>query len=344
MSQALPTLPLVDRLKRPIHDLRLSVTDRCNFRCVYCMPKEVFGPGYQFLARSELLSFEEIERVASVFAGLGVKKLRITGGEPMVRRDLEHLIALLAAIPGIQDISMTTNASLLSIARAESLKKAGLKRLNISLDALDDETFKRINDVDFPVKRVLEGIDAAIGVGFESVKVNMVVRRGYNEHSIVPMADHFRGSPCILRFIEFMDVGNSNGWNMEEVVPAQEIIDEIHRKFPLQPVDPNYTGEVARRLRYTDGQGEIGVITSVTEPFCRDCARARLSAVGRLYTCLFASQGFDVKTLLRSGADDDALADAVAGLWRARADRYSEIRSQLTRTPSKKIEMSYIGG
>jgi cyclic pyranopterin phosphate synthase len=344
MSQPPSKLPLVDRLKRPIHDLRLSVTDRCNFRCVYCMPREVFGPGYQFLARSELLSFEEIERVARVFAGLGVKKLRITGGEPMVRRDLEHLVALLSAIPGIQDTSMTTNASLLTLERAESLRKAGLRRLNISLDALDDETFKRINDVDFPVTRVLEGIEAAIAAGFESVKVNMVVRRGYNEHSIVPMADHFRGSGCILRFIEFMDVGNSNGWNMAEVISAQEIVDEIHRTFPLEPVDPNYTGEVARRLRYTDGQGEIGVITSVTEPFCRDCARARLSAVGRLYTCLFASDGFDVKSLLRSGADDDALSNAVAGIWRTRADRYSEIRSELTRTPPRKIEMSYIGG
>ena len=331
----------MDRLGRALRDLRISVTDRCNFRCVYCMPKEVFGSDYQFLERRELLTFEEIERLARLFAGLGVEKIRLTGGEPLVRRNLEHLIELLALIPGL-DLTLTTNGSLLA-RKAAALKGAGLKRITVSLDSLDDDVFKRMNDVDFPVAKVLEGIDAAAAAGLEPVKINMVVKRGLNDASIVPMARFFRERGHILRFIEYMDVGHTNGWRMDDVVSAREIVERIDRVMPLEPADPNYRGEVAERWRYRDGGGEIGVIASVTQAFCRDCTRIRLSTEGKLYTCLFATQGHDLRALLRAGASDAELRDAVAGIWAKRGDRYSEIRTSQT-AKLEKIEMSYIGG
>jgi cyclic pyranopterin phosphate synthase len=330
-----------DRLGRPLRDLRISVTDRCNFRCVYCMPKEVFGSDYQFLERREILTFEEITRAARIFAGVGVEKVRLTGGEPLVRRNLEQLIEMLARIPGI-DLTLTTNGSLLE-RKAAALKKAGLKRVTVSLDALDDPTFKRMNDVDFPVARVLEGIDAAAAAGLAPVKINMVVKRGLNEASILPMAKHFRGSGHILRFIEYMDVGHTNGWRMDDVVTAREIVSTISREMPLEPADANYKGEVAQRWRYRDGGGEIGVIASVTQAFCRDCTRLRLSTEGKLYTCLFATTGHDLRVLLRGGATDEAIREEVAAIWTKRADRYSEIRTSHT-GKLEKIEMSYIGG
>jgi cyclic pyranopterin phosphate synthase len=332
---------LEDTLGRPLRDLRISVTDRCNFRCVYCMPKEVYGRDYQFLERSELLSFEEIERLATIFVSLGVKKVRITGGEPLVRRNVERLVAMLAAIDGL-DIAMTTNGSGLA-AKARSLREAGLRRVTVSLDSLDDEVFSSVNDVDFPVSRVLAGIDAAVDEGLTPVKVNMVVKRGLNEQSILPMARYFRRPGHILRFIEFMDVGHTNGWRLEDVVPAHEIVERINAEMPLEPVDSDYRGEVANRYRYTDGEGEIGIIASVTQPFCRDCTRARVSAEGMLYTCLFASQGHDLRALVRSDATDEEIAGALRELWRVRDDRYSELRTQETaRLP--KVEMSYVGG
>jgi len=330
-----------DRLGRPLRDLRISVTDRCNFRCVYCMPKEVFGNDHQFLERKEILQFEEIARVARIFHGLGAGKIRLTGGEPLVRRNLEQLIAQLAAVPGL-DLTLTTNGSLLE-RKAEALAKAGLKRITVSLDALDDPTFKKMNDVDFPVAKVLAGIDAAAAVGLAPVKINMVVKRGMNEHGILPMARRFRGTGHILRFIEYMDVGHTNGWRMDDVVTAKEIVSMIGSEMPLEPADPNYTGEVAQRWRYQDGSGEIGVIASVTQAFCRDCTRIRLSTEGKLYTCLFATAGHDLRALLRSGATDSEIHDAVAAIWARRADRYSEIRTSQT-AKLEKIEMSYIGG
>jgi len=331
----------IDRLDRPLRDLRISVTDRCNFRCVYCMPKEVFGNDYQFLERKEILAFEEIARVARIFRGLGVDKIRLTGGEPLVRRNLEQLISQLAAIPGV-DLTLTTNGSLLE-RKAEALRGAGLKRVTVSLDALDDETFKRMNDVDFPVAKVLTGIEAAAAAGLAPVKINMVVKRGMNEHGILPMARHFHGSGHILRFIEYMDVGHTNGWRMDDVVTAREIVSMIGREMPLESADPNYKGEVAERWRYRDGGGEIGVIASVTQAFCRDCTRVRLSTEGKLYTCLFATAGHDLRALLRGGATDDEIRATVADIWTKRADRYSEIRSSQT-AKLEKIEMSYIGG
>jgi cyclic pyranopterin phosphate synthase len=330
-----------DRLGRPLRDLRISVTDRCNFRCVYCMPKEVFGSDYQFLERKEILTFEEIARSARIFAGLGVEKVRLTGGEPLVRRNLEQLIEMLARIPGL-DLTLTTNGSLLE-RKATALRKAGLKRVTVSLDALDDATFKRMNDVDFPVAKVLAGIDAAAAAGLAPVKINMVVKRGLNEASILPMARHFHGSGHILRFIEYMDVGHTNGWRMDDVVTAREIVSMIGREMPLEPADPNYQGEVAQRWRYRDGGGEIGVIASVTQAFCRDCTRLRLSTEGKLYTCLFATAGHDLRALLRGGITDDAIRDEVTAIWTKRADRYSEIRTSRT-GKLEKIEMSYIGG
>ena len=333
--------PLRDALGRPLRDLRISVTDRCNFRCVYCMPKEVFGQDYAFLERKELLTFEEIARLARVFRGLGIEKIRLTGGEPLVRRNLERLIAMLSDIPGL-DLTLTTNGS--SLARkAQALKTAGLKRVTVSLDALDDATFKRMNDVDFPVAKVLEGIDAAAAAGLNPVKVNMVVKRGVNDADILPMARFFRGRGHILRFIEYMDVGHTNGWRMDDVVSAREIVETISAEMPLEPVDANYSGEVAERWRYRDGSGEIGVIASVTQAFCRDCTRARISTDGKLYTCLFATSGHDLRSLLRSGASDDDIEHAVRAVWSRRTDRYSEIRSSQT-VPLKKVEMSYIGG
>jgi GTP 3',8-cyclase len=333
--------PAADSLGRPLRDLRISVTDRCNFRCVYCMPKEIFGRDFQFLARSELLTFEEIARLASVFVSLGVEKLRLTGGEPLVRRDLDRLVALLARIDGIREIAMTTNGSLLA-AKARALKEAGLARVTVSLDSLDDAVFQAMNDVGFPVARVLEGIDAAAAVGLP-VKVNMVVKRGVNEGSVLPMAHYFRGSGHILRFIEYMDVGTTNGWRLDEVVPAAEIIRVIDGEWPLEPADPNYRGEVASRYRYRDGAGEVGVIASVTQPFCRDCTRARLSADGELYTCLFASRGHDLRGPLRARATDEQIAWRLRSIWSGRDDRYSELRSAAT-LGAVKVEMSHIGG
>ncbi|HET6696941.1 MAG TPA: GTP 3',8-cyclase MoaA [Gaiellaceae bacterium] len=332
---------LVDRLGRPIRDLRISVTDRCNFRCVYCMPKEVFGRDYPFLRRAELLTFEEIERLARTFAGLGVEKIRITGGEPLLRRDLETLLAMLAAIPGV-DLTLTTNGALLAH-KAQALKDAGLNRITVSLDSLDDETFRAMNDVDFPVERVLAGIDAALAAGLEPVKVNVVVKRGVNEGGILPMAEYFRGTGVVLRFIEYMDVGHTNGWRLDDVVPAGEIVTAIDAEHPLEPVEPAYSGEVANRWRYRDGSGEIGVIASVSQPFCGTCTRARLSAEGKLHTCLFATRGHDLRALVRGGASDEELSTAIAGIWAVRDDRYSELRTAET-ADLPKVEMSYIGG
>ncbi|MEC9078694.1 MAG: GTP 3',8-cyclase MoaA [Pseudomonadota bacterium] len=338
---------VLDRLNRPLRDLRISVTDRCNFRCVYCMPREVFGPGYAFVPRKDLLTLEEIARVAQVFAALGMRKVRITGGEPLIRRNLEHLIEMIDATEGVEDISLTTNGSMLTSVRAASLKQAGLKRLTISLDALDDATFKRINDVDYPASRVLDGIDNARAAGFADIKVNAVVRRGFNEHAVLDLVKHFRHSGCIVRFIEYMDVGETNGWNLDDVIPAADLVDTIDALYPLEAVSPNYPGEVAKRWRYRDGAGEIGFITSVTQSFCGDCSRARLSAVGELYTCLFGTQGHDLRSLLRSGADDAQLLQAVSEIWQERADRYSELRATATPVPltgQAKVEMSHIGG
>ncbi|CAN5682079.1 GTP 3',8-cyclase MoaA [soil metagenome] len=330
-----------DTLGRNLRDLRISVTDRCNFRCAYCMPKEVFGRDYRFLERAKLLTFEEIERLARIFQGHGVKKVRLTGGEPLLRRDIERLVELLARIGGL-DIAMTTNGSMLA-QKARVLMEAGLNRVTVSLDSLDDEVFSAMNDVEFPVERVLVGIDAAAAVGLGPVKVNMVVRRGVNESSVVPMARHFHGSGHIVRFIEFMDVGHTNGWKMDDVVPAAEVVAMIDAELPLEPAAPNYPGEVANRWHYRDGGGEIGVIASVTQPFCGDCTRARLSAEGSLYTCLFATTGHDLRALLRGGASDEDIAEAIGALWGRRADRYSDIRSAQT-VGLPKVEMSYIGG
>jgi cyclic pyranopterin phosphate synthase len=331
---------IVDNFGRPLRDLRISVTDRCNFRCVYCMPKEVFGRDYRFLPRRELLTFEEIERVARVFVDLGVNKLRITGGEPLVRRDLELLVSRLAAL-GDLDLTLTTNGSLLA-GKAQTLADAGLTRVTVSLDSLDDEVFRAMNDVDFPVARVLGAIDAAATAGLP-VKVNVVVKRGVNDGSVLDMARRFRGTGHTVRFIEFMDVGATNGWRLDDVVPAAEIVRTIGAEFPLEPVDAAYRGEVAERYRYLDGQGEIGVIASVTQPFCGDCTRARLSADGKLYTCLFAVRGHDLRAVLRSGAGDERLDEAIRGVWERRTDRYSELRTEETRA-LRKVEMSYIGG
>jgi GTP 3',8-cyclase len=329
-----------DSLGRPLRDLRVSVTDRCNFRCVYCMPKEVFGRDYRFLDRRELLSFEEIERLARAFAARGVEKVRITGGEPLVRRDLERLIERLAGIGGL-DLTLTTNGSLLP-QKAPALRDAGLGRVTVSLDSLDNAVFTAMNDVDFPVERVLDGIDAAAHAGLP-VKVNMVVKRGVNDDSVVPMARYFRERGHILRFIEYMDVGHSNGWRLDDVVPAAEIVAAIDAELPVEPADPNYEGEVAKRWRYRDGSGEVGVIASVTQPFCGACTRARLSAEGRLYTCLFGVRGHDLRAVLRGGASDRELGEEIERIWSRRADRYSEIRSEQT-TGLAKVEMSYIGG
>jgi cyclic pyranopterin phosphate synthase len=334
---------LTDTLNRPLHDLRISVTDRCNFRCTYCMPKEIFGRDFQFLHRDELLTFEEITRLARIFVAHGVEKIRLTGGEPLLRRDLERLVAMLASVDGLRDLTLTTNGALLTPAKARALKDAGLKRITISLDSLDDAVFMAMNDVGVPVSRVLAAIDAAVEAGLLPIKIDMVVKRGVNEGSILDMARHFRGSGHILRFIEYMDVGNTNGWRMDDVVPAAEVLRVLDAEWPLEPVDPNYFGEVAERWRYRDGAGEIGVIASVTQAFCRTCTRARLSAEGELYTCLFGSRGHDLRALLRGDATDDEIAAAVANVWRLRDDRYSEIRSAAT-VPLKKVEMSHIGG
>ena len=332
---------VADALGRGLHDLRISVTDRCNFRCVYCMPKDVFDADYRFLPHADLLTFEEIARIAGIFVERGVAKIRLTGGEPLLRRNVERLVEMLAKL-GDLDLTLTTNGSLLA-KKARSLVDAGLTRVTVSLDALDEPTFRAMNDVGFPVARVLEGIDAAAAAGLAPIKVNMVVKRGMNESSIVPMARHFKGTGHIVRFIEYMDVGATNGWRMDDVVPATEIVREIDAALPLESADPNYAGEVARRWRYKDGTGEIGVIASVTQAFCRDCTRARLSTDGRLYTCLFAAEGVDLRRPLRDGWDDARIGNVIAAVWRKRADRYSEIRTANTgRIP--RVEMSYIGG
>jgi cyclic pyranopterin phosphate synthase len=333
--------PVLDARARPLRDLRISVTDRCNFRCTYCMPKDIFGPDYKFLPRSEVLSFEEITRLARLFKALGVEKIRLTGGEPLLRKDLERLIEMLAALGGL-DLTLTTNGALLARS-ARALRDAGLGRVTVSLDSLDDEVFRAMNDVDFPVARVLEGIEAAAAAGLAPVKINMVVKRGVNDHTIVPMAKRFKGSGHIVRFIEFMDVGATNRWRMDDVVPSAEVVRRIAAELPLEPVDPNYYGEVAERWRYRDGGGEFGVISSVTQAFCGSCTRARLATDGMLYTCLFAASGYDLRQLLRGGASDADIERAIAGIWRVRADRYSEIRTAET-ARNRKIEMSYIGG
>ncbi len=331
---------LEDTFHRPLRDLRVSITDRCNFRCVYCMPKEVYGRDYAFLPRRDLLTFEEIARLAQVFDGLGVEKIRLTGGEPLIRRDVEHLVEMLAEIPGL-DLTLTTNGAAL-VQKAQALKDAGLGRITVSLDSLDDHVFRAMNDVDFPVQTVLDGIEAASAAGLP-VKVNVVVKRGVNEDSVLPMARHFRDRGHVVRFIEYMDVGHTNGWRLDDVVPAADIVAALDAELPLEPLPPRYPGEVAERYRYRDGSGEIGVIASVTRPFCGACTRARLSADGSLYTCLFATTGHDLRALVRGDAGDDEIAAALGGIWRERADRYSELRSSAT-PDLPKVEMSYIGG
>jgi GTP 3',8-cyclase len=336
-----PTGQLLDSRGRPIKDLRISVTDRCNFRCVYCMPKAVFDKDYAFLPRESLLSFEEITRLARLFAAHGVTKIRLTGGEPLLRRNLEELIEQLVEIPDME-VTLTTNGVLLP-KKAAALKAAGLKRVTVSLDSLDDAVFRAMNDMDVPVSDVLKGIEAAEAAGLGPIKINMVVKRGLNDQEILPMAQRFRGSGHILRFIEFMDVGSSNGWRMDDVVPSAEVVQRIHEAFPLEQIDPNYTGEVAERWRYANGGGEIGVISSVTQAFCSTCTRARLSTEGRLYTCLFAQSGHDLRALMRTRRSDAELSAVIGQIWTGRGDRYSEIRSAETAS-QRKIEMSYIGG
>ena len=332
----------VDRLERPLYDLRISVTDRCNFRCPYCMPREVFGNDFAFLRRDELLTYEEIARVARAFVRNGVEKLRLTGGEPLLRRDLERLVALLRAIDGVRDLTLTTNGSLLTPAKARALKSAGLDRITISLDSLDDEVFRAMNDADFPVVRVLDAIDAADAAGLHPIKIDAVVKRGMNERDVIELARRYRGTPHIVRFIEYMDVGNTNQWQAGDVVPGREIMERINAEWPIEPAEPNYFGEVAARWRYRDGAGEIGIITSVTQPFCGSCTRARLSSNGEIFTCLFASQGFDMRSRVRGGASDDELAEIVGNVWRARDDRYSEVRASAG--GARKVEMFHIGG
>ena len=335
-----------DQLGRGLRDLRISVTDRCNFRCTYCMPKAVFGRDHAFLPQSSLLSFEEITRVAGIFIAHGVEKIRLTGGEPLLRKNLDRLVAMLAQLRtpagAPPELTLTTNGALL-VRQARALRDAGLERMTVSLDSLDDAVFRRMNDADYPVADVLEGIEAAGQAGFERLKVNMVVKRGVNDEGIVPMAAHFRGGPHIVRFIEFMDVGSSNGWRLDDVVPSAEVLRRLDEAFGIEAVPPNYPGEVARRWRYRDGGGEIGVISSVTRPFCADCSRARLSTEGKLFTCLFATHGHDLRALLRNGVDDAGLATAIAAVWGARDDRYSALRSSAT-VGLRKVEMSYIGG
>jgi len=340
---------LSDTLNRPLHDLRVSVTDRCNFRCTYCMPRDVFGKGYQFLRQNQLLSFEEIERLVRLFAPLGVTKLRLTGGEPLLRKNIESLISMLAGVPGIEDIAMTTNASLITADRAQALRDAGLQRLNISLDALDNDIYHQMNDVNIPLKKVLDGIEFANNVGFSSIKVNMVVQKGINDQDILPMVRYFRGTGVILRFIEFMDVGNHNQWNLDQVLTAREILEVIQSEYLLETRQPSYPGEVAKRWEFSDGAGEIGIISSISQPFCGDCSRARLSAIGELYTCLFASSGFDLRSLVRTELSDEEITQKLMQIWSARSDRYSEVRfspENMGKPPrtSQKVEMSYIGG
>lgn len=334
---------LTDVFQRPLRDLRISVTDRCNFRCTYCMPRDIFGADYPFLAREALLTFEEIARLATLFVALGVRKIRLTGGEPLLRVNLDRLIEMLSTIPGLEDLAVTTNGSLLSAQMARSLKEAGLRRVTISLDSLDDQVFQSMNDVSFPVQKVLAAVEAASQAGLNPVKINMVVKRGVNDDSIIQMARHFRGTGHIVRFIEFMDVGTANGWRLDEVVGADEIVAALNSEWPLTPIPPEHPGEVATRYRYADNQGEIGIISSVTYAFCGSCNRARLSSDGKLFTCLFGSDGFDLRRRLRDGASDDELLQVLTSVWSNRQDRYSELRSQ-ENSNSKKVEMFHIGG
>ena len=335
---------LTDQFGRPLHDLRISVTDRCNFRCRYCMPKEIFGPDFAFLPRDAILSFEEIFRVAHIAADLGVRKFRLTGGEPLLRAELPKLIEMLSTIPDTE-IALTTNGTLLK-SQAKALAAAGLNRVTVSLDSIDDAVFREMNDMDFPVAMVLEGIEEAAAAGLGPIKVNAVVRKGVNDHVLRDVARHFRGSEHVVRFIEFMDVGTTNGWRLDEVIPTADLVALIDVEFPLEPVDPNYEGEVARRYRYRDGAGEIGFITSVTQPFCATCSRARISAEGKLFTCLFATEGSDLRARLRDDTTDDELTALLSGIWRDRTDRYSEQRSEATDNleARPRVEMSYIGG
>lgn len=332
-----------DRLGRTLADLRISVTDRCNFRCTYCMPKEIFNRDYKFLERTALLSFEEITRLTGIFVSLGTRKVRLTGGEPLLRAGLEKLVGMLSETPGVSDLTLTTNGVLLP-RKARALAEAGLNRVTVSLDSLSDDVFSAMNDVGARVSDVLAGIEAAAEFGLTPIKVNMVVKRGINDHSVLEMAEYFRGSGHILRFIEYMDVGATNGWKLDEVTPAHEIVSSINQVFPIEPLEPNYRGEVAQRWRYTDGQGELGVIASVTQPFCGDCTRARLSADGKLYTCLFAVFGTDLREAVRSGASDRELREQIATVWSERVDQYSELRSGETTGIGQRVEMSYIGG
>ena len=347
-----PTGLLSDTLGRPLRDLRISVTDRCNFRCNYCMPSEIFDKDYAFLPQTSLLSFEEITRLATIFVAHGVEKIRLTGGEPLLRKNLEVLIGMLSRLqtPGGKplDITLTTNGSLLA-RKAQALKDAGLRRVTVSLDALDDAIFRGMNDVDFPVADVLKGIEVAQKVGLAPIKINMVVKRGTNDSQILPLARHFRHTGAVLRFIEYMDVGATNGWRMDEVLPSAQVIAHLQTEFPLDAIDPNYAGETAERWRYLDGGGEIGVISSVTQAFCGECNRARLSTEGKLFLCLFAHQGHDLRALLRGNYADDQIAAAVGSIWQARSDRYSELRAALPPDAysvgsAKRVEMSYIGG
>ncbi len=338
---------IADLFGRPLRDLRISVTDRCNFRCPYCMPAEIFGEAYQFLPKDEILTFEEIARLSGLFVDLGVNKLRITGGEPLLRVELHNLIAQLAAIPGAADITLTTNGYLLA-QQAQQLSDAGLHRITVSLDSLDDDVFKQMNGRGFGTRRVLDGIRRAADAGLAPVKINAVVQKGVNDHTIVDLARHFKGTGHIVRFIEYMDVGNRNGWKLDEVVPAAEIVERINAELPLEPAEPNYVGEVANRWRYLDGSGEIGVIASVTQPFCADCTRARLATDGRLYTCLFATDGIDLRGPMRDGATDGELGEIITGVWNTRRDRYSEERAEITAGEQSgarnKVEMYHIGG
>ena len=334
---------LKDTLNRDFRDMRISVTDRCNFRCTYCMPKEVFNKDYQFLQRTELLSFEEILRVIKLFTSQGLKKVRLTGGEPLIRKNIETLIEHISGIDDIQDLSITTNASLLDISKARNLKDAGLSRITISLDALNEEMFQNINNTGVSVKRVLQGIDNAMHAGFETIKVNMVVKRSANLSEVMPLVRYFRNTGCILRFIEYMDVGITNQWQLKDVVPVTDLIEMINAEFPIEPISPNYKSEVAKRWRYKDGCGEIGFITSISQPFCRNCSRLRMSAKGEIYTCLFASKAHDIRRLLREGHNDEEIIEWLRNIWSNRDDRYSELRNQQVK-PLKKAEMSYIGG
>lgn len=335
-------LPLIDQFNRPLHDLRISVTDRCNFRCRYCMPREVFGPQYHYLRQQELLTFEEITRIASLFSGLGVTKIRLTGGEPLLRRDLDVLVHMLSSVSGIVDVAMTTNGALLA-AQADALRKAGLNRVTVSLDAIDEVIFQQMNDAEFSAARVLQGINTAAKVGLSPIKVNMVVQRGVNDCEVLALAEQFRHTPVVLRFIEYMDVGNTNNWKLPEVVPSAEIVEIISQRWALEPVQPRYFGEVASRYTYKDGAGEIGVISSVTAPFCGSCTRARLSSDGKLFTCLFGSDGVDLRTLVRGDGTDDDLRSLISSVWTRRSDKYSETRSA-EGSSQKKVEMSRIGG